>query len=79
MSVNSPLFDGTGMPQKERFRMCEVPPEDTQFFHIMVLLMPSRPLSVLSASLPIDCCVVMAAGREPINRLQHSFGASVSG
>jgi hypothetical protein len=76
---NSPLCDGTGMPRKERFRICEVPFEDTQFFHIVVLLMPSRLLTVLSASLPTDCCIVMAAGREPRSRLRHSMVVNRSG
>ena len=31
---------GTGMPQGERFRRCEVPHHNTQLFHTVVILMP---------------------------------------
>jgi hypothetical protein len=32
-----------GLPQRERFRICEVP-KYAQFFHTVVLFMPSRPI-----------------------------------
>jgi hypothetical protein len=35
---------GTGIPKLERSRICEVPFEQAYFFHITVLLMPSRPI-----------------------------------
>jgi hypothetical protein len=56
----APLRVGTGMPLRERFRICEVP-NPAHFFHIVVSLMPSRPLRPLLPLMLHDCCAVTAA------------------
>jgi hypothetical protein len=57
---------GTGMPSRERSRICEVPYErrTSSFFHIMVLLMPFRPIRFSPDLMLQDCCAVMAARRQ---------------
>src|SRR6266566_2613276 len=54
-------------------------PTPQHFFHIVVLLMPSRPTRLLSPSMLHNCCVVMAAGRELKGRCQHPITRNVSG
>jgi hypothetical protein len=39
------------IPKLERSRICEVPFEQAYFFHITVLLMPSRPIRYLLRSM----------------------------
>jgi len=55
---------GTAMPSRERSRICEVPLEQAYFFHIMVLLMPSRPIRFLPDPMLQNYCAVMAARGE---------------
>src|SRR5713101_4279698 len=57
--MKAPLRLATGMPRRERFRICEVPDSVHFFFHIVVLLMPLRPVRLLSSMLH-HCCAVMA-------------------
>jgi hypothetical protein len=48
-------------------------PRVTHFFHIMVLLMPSRPIRFLLLSMREECCAVMASPRQLHSRLYHSI------
>jgi hypothetical protein len=70
---------GTGMPQRERFRICEVPQKPADFLHIMVLLMPSPPdqtfVVVIAAQLLRGDGGTM--GTE--GRFRHSIAKNVSG
>jgi hypothetical protein len=47
--------------------------EQAYFFHITVLLMPSRPIKYPLLSMLRECCAVMAARRERWSRLPHSI------
>jgi hypothetical protein len=48
--------DGTGMPKGGTFPHVRSSPEDTHFFHTMVLLMPSRLIKFSSDY----CCKIVA-------------------
>jgi hypothetical protein len=68
--------DGTGMPNRERFRMCEVPQwtrtsSTARFLHSTVLLMPSRPIKFLPPLLH-DCYSAKAARWELQGRIHRS-------
>jgi hypothetical protein len=70
--VKNPNFaDGTGMPNRERFRICEVPNERA-LLHTMVFLMPSPPIKLLPFGLLLSpmlrkCCAILAG------RWEHSI------
>jgi hypothetical protein len=79
MDEQQPRFAvGTGMLQRERFRMCEVP-EDAHFFHVMVLLMPSHRITFLPMLMLHDCCAVMAARWQLRTNADHSIARNLSG
>jgi hypothetical protein len=61
MDEQQPHFAvGTDLPQRERFRICEVPRRPA-LLHIVVLLMPSHPTRFLPTLMLQNCCAVMAA------------------
>jgi hypothetical protein len=56
--------DGTGKPNRERFRICEVP-NGRALLHTMVFLMPSPPIRLLLFVLLLSpmlrkCCAILA-------------------
>jgi hypothetical protein len=53
--------------------------EQAHFFHIVVLLMPSRPLSFSATQMLRDCCAVVAARRQIQNRDREPIAENVSG
>jgi hypothetical protein len=69
---------GTGMPRRERLRMCEVP-KHAHFFHTAVLLMPSHPIRFSSMSVLQNCCAVMAARQKIQNGDDGSIARNVTG
>jgi hypothetical protein len=52
--------------------------EQAHFFHTVVSLMPSHPISFSSLPMLHDCCAVMALLREIQNRDGNSISRNVS-
>jgi hypothetical protein len=66
-----------GVPQRERFRICEVP-KYAQFFHTVVLLMPSRPIRLYVSVNAVQLLRGDGSTTELKGHLRHSVAWNVS-
>jgi hypothetical protein len=79
MDEQKPRFAvGTGMPQRERFRMCEVPKGRVLLPH-HGLADAITPYHVRNGLMLRDCCAVMARRRELRRNMHRSITRNVSG
>src|SRR5437879_12476042 len=77
MNKSPPLLprfaDGTAMPKWGTFPHVRSSQGNAHFFHTMVLLMPSRPITCSPWLLLQDCCAVMAT-RWELASIVGSYG-----